>query len=1017
METIKEKPSVEEFLQFYPNLSLKFDYNEKDKLIKLFNIKNNIKRKRTSIILDEFQIQKLMKNQNKSDISSINIENKEILSIQKINNRDSINSNEKSLYRVYQQDEDIEKYVDKINEDFYLINKGIELQKRNLKRTVDVKRALELFFEKSELIQKVSKNYGIKNSTNPLKDTNIPEKIRDRIKKLISNLANNVLFEKFNKDKFIIKRNEIGKDCYFLLYGKASILKPVEYKYIKISYENYFKYLLNLRYNKEENLLEHVMNINWTFIKIYNEDNLIDIVKYYIQKRISVYSNISFDLSDKTVAEDLSLEHIEAYLFEYKLKFEDFDLSKEKILSDLNEIESKDNSDNKQQIINNYFKNIFHISKNQQMLMNSYDFIFSEKDDGKFKLVTLYKYEKFLIINPGAFFGDMSLDTENKKRNATVRTETDCIVASLSIEKYTDFLLDENKKIFMRHINFLCYNFFFNNISQKIFTKYYFPMFKLKNSLKDDVIYLQETDCNSVYFIIEGFIKYEINASVLEIHNLISFFISELKDSKALKLDKNYINNLKAKYLKNHNLIKMRNANIILIEKINEPQKFELNTSETYEILGLGEFFFEWPHICSSSVISQNARFFEITNSNLRNIISYEAGIKDDLHKLVLKKINVFLKRLYNIEDNFVKNIMSKIDSKFFEIYDTKFFNDMIYERENPLFKGANNEKNDTNKEGIFKKNVNKNEELLIMKKFSKNGYIDEKSIKTTCFSPLKLNKEIISPKLLSDLREKSINIFQENQKFNNKPNYEEFKQSMENNKRKENKNDNIMLPKKEHENNLINIIDENEQKKTNFNISQNTLISNQLNKDKISSNFNKSNIQSSMSNVSEKASFINFGKNSFSLPKLRKLIINTGRLSENMNLSIVKNHHHDNFSNYIKMSSSQQSMKLNEIDDIKNQDNTSDRFSLPGIKKQNSFLPLPIKRIFKRKINKNRHNKTNASETSIHPNKDRNILASYIKDYYHKRKIQGYLAIINPVNNSFIKKKLNNNFFRLLKK
>ena len=135
----------------------------------MFNIKYNIKRKRTSIILDEFQIQKLMKNQNKSDISSINIENKEILSIQKINNRDSINSNEKSLYRVYQQDEDIEKYVDKINEDFYLINKGIELQKRNLKRTVDVKRALELFFEKSELIQKVSKNYGIKNSTNPLK--------------------------------------------------------------------------------------------------------------------------------------------------------------------------------------------------------------------------------------------------------------------------------------------------------------------------------------------------------------------------------------------------------------------------------------------------------------------------------------------------------------------------------------------------------------------------------------------------------------------------------------------------------------------------------------------------------------------------------------------------------------------------------------------------------------------------------------------------------------------------------
>ena len=97
---------------------------------------------------------------------------------------------------------------------------------------------------------------------------------------------------------------------------------------------------------------------------------MIDIVKYYIQKRISVYSNISFDLSDKTVAEDLSLEHIEAYLFEYKLKFEDFDLSKEKILSDLNEIESKDNSDNKQQIINNYsqYDRLFTFCQFQSMI-------------------------------------------------------------------------------------------------------------------------------------------------------------------------------------------------------------------------------------------------------------------------------------------------------------------------------------------------------------------------------------------------------------------------------------------------------------------------------------------------------------------------------------------------------------------------------------------------------------------------------------------------------------------------
>ena len=108
----------------------------------------------------------------------------------------------------------------------------------------------------------------------------------------------------------------------------------------------------------------------------------------------------------------------------------------------------------------------------------------------------------------------MSLNTENKKRNSSIRTETDCIIASLSIDKYIDFLYDENKKILSRHINFICNNFFFNNISQKIFSKYYFSMFKLINKGKDNIIYEQGTECNSIFFIRDGTIKYEINAEM-----------------------------------------------------------------------------------------------------------------------------------------------------------------------------------------------------------------------------------------------------------------------------------------------------------------------------------------------------------------------------------------------------------------------------------------------------------------------------------------------------------------------
>ena len=173
----------------------------------------------------------------------------------------------------------------------------------------------------------------------------------------------------------------------------------------------------------------------------------------------------------------------------------------------------------------------------------------------------------------------MSLNIDNSKRNVCIRTETDSIVASLSTEKYFNLLMDEDKKIIMRQINFICNNFFFNKISQKIFSKYYFSMFKLINKSKNDIIYEQGSDSDSIFFIRDGTIKYEINASIIEIHNLIYFLISRLKRSETFKLNSQLFDELKSIYLKNHYSINLRNASIILIEKIDKVQNFELSLS------------------------------------------------------------------------------------------------------------------------------------------------------------------------------------------------------------------------------------------------------------------------------------------------------------------------------------------------------------------------------------------------------------------------------------------------------
>ena len=1025
MDNIKSVPPIEEFLKIYPKVLLKIENNEKDKLIKYFNIKYNLKKKRSSIILDENQIKKLLKDKNNIRASSINLENKEILSIQRINIHKELNQKDKAsdkvLYRISQQDEDVDKYVDKLNEDFYLINKGLELQKRNLKRTHDVKKALEIFFENSELIQKVSKNYGINSNINPLKDKNVNEKIRDRIRKFISNLADNVLIEQYEKDKFIIRKNDIGKDCYFLLSGRVSILKPVEYKYLKITYEQYLKYLLNLRNNNEKKLFEAVTNINWNFMKIYNEETLMDIIKYYIQKRISFYSNISYDLEDKNIIEDLSLENIEAFITEYSLTFEDFGLSREKIVSDIKEIESKENENaNKiQYMINNYFKDIFKITKKMNMLYNSYDFIFQKIETEKYKLVTLYKYETFLILSPGALFGEMSLDSDNKIRNASVRTESNCIVVSLSIEKYANYLSDENRKILTRHINFLCNNFFFNNISQKIFTKYYFPIFKLKNIIKDNIIYGQESPCNSIYFLMDGSIKYEITASIIEIHNLIKFLISGLNGSKDLKLNNNIIKELISEYIKYNQLINIRNANIILSEKVSKVKKFELSISESYEVLGLTEFYFDLPHICSCTVISQNVRLFEISRTNLNYIISYEKVVKEDLNKLVVDKIIAFIKRLFNVENIFINNVMEKIDSNFFEIYDTAFFNNINYEKFTALNgQNKNNLKNSKDVEKNEKANK-QNGDLILIKQFSKVGYIDD--IKNISYSPVKHNKQFLNQKLISEIKDFNsprpfsiINlgkIYDEN-KLNNEQELSDTKK----NKNQINKSliinkFNKITDEKQIETKekiitkdfpKINILTKFFQEKNN-----NELLNSNINNNEININDN------TKIDLSQET-FINIGKSYISLPKLRNLILKSGKPKKDFDLSIVRN----KTDRICQKADCQKNNSLIEIENINNQINNNEQIPLPKINRQISCNFLPIKRKIIKKINKSIEFGRNKSENNIHENKSRskNILAKYIKNFYFKQRIKGYTAFLNPKNNTLFKKKLNKNILNLVK-
>ena len=1039
--------SIEDFLDLYPKLSIKNDFSSPtDNYLKFFNIKNRYKRRKSSIIIENSQINKIINAQNKSRISSININSNEIITMRKIdktninknnkNNKLDKNNHSYALYKIV-ENEEIDKCIDLENEDLFLINKGIELQKRGLKRSNDVKKALESFFHKSELIEKLSKdmeinNQEIENDNNNDNKNIIQNNLQYKIKLLISKLVENVMFEKYEKNKFIIKMNDIGKDCYFLISGKLSILKPVEYKHIEITYDDYFKYLLNLLEKKENDLLKKVLELNWHFINIYDEDNLLSLIKYYIQNKISVYSNISFNIYEREKTEDLTLEKIEFLLNEYKLKFETFGLSKEKIITDLNNIiyDTDNKHTNIQLRINTYFRQIFKPSRQSQILLNSYNYLFEKRSNNNniiktndnnnnknHNFVTLYKYENFMFLEPGAFFGEMSLENENKKRNASIRTEEDSILVSLSIEQYENLLLDDNKKLKILQVNFLCNNFFFKKISPKLFIKYYYPMFKLITKKKNEIIYQQESPCNSLFLLKEGAIKYEIHTSIVDIHDLIHFLINSLQNDENLKLESDYIKSLKDEYLINNNLITFRNNNIILREKIYKKYKFELSISNAYEVLGIQDYFLKIGHICTCHVVSKNAKFFEISKNSLNKIISIEKEIINDYFQLALNKILALIKRLFNIENIFVKQTQNKINTNFFEINDTNFFIDLNeekklnvnYDTTDKYNLNLNNDKNEEekNKSNInLKKNnggINNKDEFILSKEFGNYGHIEESIILRNKNSQIKFENEKKNIKSLKEMKNYENNI---NNSIGSSSKLIDLKKNKKNKyfkKDKSSKSNKSMNNNKNKRHNFYDLEYKNDK----------------INSSKIKSKLRMKNSNSFIFENNIPKTIINIGNSYLSLPKLKRKLLSNRKNMENksLNLSIVKNDFRKKIDSKESKSNILNNSKSREIYENISKNKSTIFYSkdnyLPNIKDSpglNSFVNKMKNNISKIK-NSSEPKISNSKEINIYQvDKKDNILAKYIKDFYQKRKNKGYSAFINPYSNTMMKHKLLNN-------
>ena len=544
-----------------------------------------------------------------------------------------------------------------IEDELFLINKGIEQMQTKSKRTNDVRSALESFLRKSDLIVKITKFFEENNKQKKGGKNEIEEEKQKLteiyINSIITKLAESVDIKIYKKNEFVIKMGEIGESCYFLLSGKLSVLKPVEY-HIELTFDEYMQYLANLIKDNEFEIIENIRRINQSVLDILLVEDLDNLVKsYFIMK-------LKKDITNLIETNKFEKDFIENRFKLFNLTFEDKNLNSLDIKQHIDEI-IKESTD-KEKYLKEYLDSLITPKYSSLKILNSNQHIF-ENEKNKF---TLFKYEDFLYLKPGSFFGESALEVGVSKRNATVRTEEDCVILSLDNSIYQSLLYENNRKLKSFDVVFICKNFCFNDISTIIFNKNYFAFFKLLTKNKDDIIYRQSESFHSVYFVKEGNIKLEIYASIKDLYNIIKYFCDKLANNSNIKIGQAELKEIKENYLNDRVINDIRHQSQIMRDKLNTKIKFELFTSSSCDTLGLEEFFLKDNYLFTSTIISKEAKIFEINSDSLNTIVTNEKNCHNAYYNLIGNKMITAIKRLHMIKMNYINQLNYKIKENFF---------------------------------------------------------------------------------------------------------------------------------------------------------------------------------------------------------------------------------------------------------------------------------------------------------------------------------------------------------------
>ena len=505
---------------------------------------------------------------------------------------------------------------------------------------------ISLFIRNSKLIEKLESEFH-------------SDKKSD-LDSLIRSCAKNLNFKKLNKGEILFKIGDIGDRFYFILNGKVNILKLKQLNDIYLTYVEYLQYLIFLIDSKEEYILYEVTKKNRKLLDVVYPE---DIIKLY---RIVFIGLLRDNILNHVIQNNKQLKE---FFNNYKQKIEDFHLIKNDLIY-LEEQKLKGAYGSTKEwetyILKKCRPNIKEI-----IFYEDYEQTFKDKTK---KNIICYVYESFLFIGKGLFFGDFALDSEQNRRNATIRAEEETILGWLKSVDYANMIAPKRKIEKYNEIMFLYKNFFFKHTNSHSFERKYFHLFPPHEFKKGSIIFKSNSIPSSLYFIKQGQISLEFKCSIFELHFLIrkifetlinndyyKRIISKYKNQNYL-IDGNTMSRIK-QYFNEPIFYKLRDKDEKFKEEMEKKINYKLSVLSVNEIIGIEEIFLGFPHLCTSEVVSKKLICYELTVKQLNIFLDNEKNILSPYTKSSVNKIITLIDRLQSIKKNGIYMARLKYDN------------------------------------------------------------------------------------------------------------------------------------------------------------------------------------------------------------------------------------------------------------------------------------------------------------------------------------------------------------------